>query len=64
MWGVMEIYNDTAFGREPISATEDHDLRDEFARSAHTRWWYAAIVVLDTLAILAFIVLVVIPKLT
>jgi hypothetical protein len=50
--------------REPISAPEDHDLRDESAASAHHRWWYAAIVALDTLAILAFIVWVVIPKLT
>jgi hypothetical protein len=64
MWDVMEIYNDTGFGREPISATEDHDLLDESARSAHHRWWYAAIVALDMVAILAFIVWVVIPKLT
>ena len=60
----MQIDEDTAIGRGSISALEDHDLRDEFARSAHTRWWYAAIVVLDALAILAFIVWVVIPKLT
>jgi hypothetical protein len=60
----MQIDNDTASGREPISATEDHDLRDESARSAHHRWLSAAIVALDTVAILAFIVWVVIPKLT
>jgi hypothetical protein len=60
----MQINNDTAFGREPISATEDQDLRDESARSAHHRWWYTAIVALDAVAILAFIVWVVIPKLT
>jgi hypothetical protein len=60
----MQIYDDTALRREPLSAQEDHDLRDESARSAHHRWWYAAIVALDTLAILAFIVWVVIPKLT
>jgi hypothetical protein len=60
----MHIYNDTAFGREPISAPEDHDLRDETARSAHRRWWYAAIVALDMVAILAFTARVVIPKLT
>ena len=59
----MQIDEDTAIGHGSISAL-DHDLRDEFARSAHTRWWYAAIVVLDALAILAFIVWVVIPKLT
>jgi hypothetical protein len=60
----MMIYVDTASRPEPISASEDHDLRDESAASAHHRWWYAAIVALDTLAILAFIVWVVIPKLT
>jgi hypothetical protein len=60
----MQIYDDTALRREPISALEDHDLRDESARSAHTRWWHAAIVTLDALSILAFIVWVVIPKLT
>lgn len=60
----MQIDEDTAIGHGSISALEDHDLRDEFARSAHTRWWYAAVVLLDALAILAFIVWVVIPKLT
>jgi hypothetical protein len=60
----MQIHEDTALRREPISALEDHDLSDEFARSARTRWWYAAIVTLDAIAILAFIVWVVIPKLT
>jgi hypothetical protein len=64
MWNVMQIYNDTAFGREPISAPEDNDLRDESARSARHRLWYAAIIALDAVAILAFIVWVVIPKLT
>jgi hypothetical protein len=61
---VLQSYDDTASRPEPISAPEDHDLRDESAASAHHRWWYAAIVALDTLAILAFIVWVVIPKLT
>jgi hypothetical protein len=60
----MQIYDDTALRREPISAPEDHDLRDESARSAHHRWRYAAIIALDAVAILAFIVWVVIPKLT
>ena len=64
MWDVMQIYDDTASRRAPISATEDHDLHDESARSAHHRWWSAAIVALDVVAILAFIVWVVIPKLT
>jgi len=61
---MMQTYEDTQLRREPISALEDHDLSDEFMRSAHTRWWYAAIVALDALAILAFIVWVVVPKLT
>jgi hypothetical protein len=60
----MQIYNDTTFRRGPISAPEDQDLRDESARSARHRWWYAAIVALDAIAILAFIVWVVVPKLT
>jgi hypothetical protein len=60
----MQTYDDTALRREPISALEDHDLRDEPTRSPHTRWWYAAVVAIDALAILAFIVWVVIPKLT
>ena len=60
----MQFSNDTAFGREPISAPQDQDLRDESARSARDRCWYAAIVALDAVAILAFIAWVVIPKLT
>jgi hypothetical protein len=43
---------------------EDHDLRDDSARSSHRGWRFAAIVALDALAILAFIAWVVIPKLT
>jgi hypothetical protein len=64
VWNVIQIDNDTASGLEPFSATEDHDLRDESARSARHPWWYAAIVALDTIAILAFIVWVAIPRLT
>lgn len=64
VWDVMLIYNDTAFGREPLSATEDPDLLDESARSARHRWWFAAIVAMDTIAILAFIVWVAVPQLT
>ena len=60
----MQILDDTTLRHEPISAPEDLDLRDEYARSAHHRWWYTAIVALDTLAILAFVAWVVIPKLT
>lgn len=43
---------------------DDPDLRDEHARRAARPGWYAAIVVLDVVAILAFIALVVIPRLT
>lgn len=60
----MQIFNEPTSGREPFSATEDHELRNESERSTRHRWWYAAIVALDTIAILAFIVLVAIPKLT
>ena len=60
----MQILDDTAFGYASISAAEDLDLRDEYARSSRQPFWYAAIVTLDTLAILAFITWVVIPRLT
>jgi hypothetical protein len=60
----MEIPDDTALRREANRAPEDHDLLDETTRSAHRGWLFAAIVALDALAILAFVVWVVIPKLT
>ena len=60
----MQILDDTALRHGPISAPEDLDLRDECARSTRHRWWFAAIVALDTLAILAFVAWVVIPRLT
>lgn len=60
----MEILEETTFRRGPRSAPEDLDLRDEHVRSTHHRWWFAAIIALDTLAILAFLAWVVIPKLT
>ena len=60
----MQTLDDTTLRHGSISAPEDLDLRDEYARSARHRWWYAAIIALDTLAILAFIVWVVLPKLT
>ena len=61
----MQILDDTTFGHaadlgaggSTISATSSRGRRA-------TAWWYAAIVTLDTLAILAFITWVVIPKLT
>lgn len=42
---------------------EDLELRDEHARSTARPGWYAAIVFLDVLAIVAFIALVVVPRL-
>ena len=60
----MAILEDTTIRRGRLSAAEDLDLRDERARSNHHRWWFAAILALDTLAILAFLAWVVIPKLT
>jgi hypothetical protein len=59
----MEILDETAV-RSPLAAPEDLDLRDEYARSMNHRWWFAAILSLDTLAILAFLAWVVIPRLT
>lgn len=61
---MMEILDKTTFRRGPLSAPEDLDLRDEYARSTHHRWWFGVILALDTLAILAFLTWVVIPKLT
>ncbi|HUF57980.1 MAG TPA: hypothetical protein VMR89_00585 [Actinomycetota bacterium] len=59
---MMEILEDTTSRRDRLSP--DLDLRDEYARSSHHRWWFGAILALDTLAILAFLAWVVIPKLT
>ena len=61
---MMEILEETTSRRGRFSAPADLDLRDEFARSTHHRWWFGAILALDTLAILAFLAWVVIPKLT
>ena len=60
---MMEILEETTFRNGRLSA-EDLDLRDEYARSTHHRWWFGVILALDTLAILAFLAWVVIPKLT
>ena len=60
----MEILEDTTSRRDRLSAPEDLDLRDEHARSTHHRWWFGTILALDTLAILAFLAWVVVPKLT
>ena len=54
--------------QEPIGATdlppEDRELRDEHARSTARPGLFAALVILDVLAIVAFVALVVIPRLT
>lgn len=60
----MAIRDDTALPREATRVPEDRDLRDETARSARRGWLFASIVALDTLAIMAFIAWVVIPRLT
>jgi hypothetical protein len=60
----MQVLDDTTLPHAEISAQEDLGLRDEYARSTGHRWWYAAIVMLDILAIVAFVALVVIPRLT
>lgn len=59
---MMEILEEGTFRRGRLSP--DLDLRDGDARSTHNRWWFGAILALDTLAILAFLAWVVIPKLT
>jgi hypothetical protein len=61
---MMEMRGDATLRRGAHRAPEDHDLLDESARSAHRGWLFAAIVALDALAILAFLVWVAIPKLT
>jgi hypothetical protein len=60
----METLEETTLRRGRLSAPEDLDLRDENAHSTHHRWWFAVILALDTLAILAFLAWVVFPKLT
>jgi hypothetical protein len=59
---VMKMSLDT--DRMSAPQIEDLDLRDEHARSDGRPGWYAVIVVLDAIAILAFVALVVIPRLT
>ncbi len=49
---------------DPGQPVADRELRDEHARSTARPVWYAAIVVLNLLAIVAFLALVVIPRLT
>jgi hypothetical protein len=62
---VMEMRVETeTFGAPTEVAPADRDLEDEAARAERRPAWYAAIVVLDALAILAFVTWVVIPRLT
>lgn len=44
-------------------SAEDRELRDDVAREARRPGWFAIVVVLDAIAILAFITWVVIPRL-
>ena len=60
----MAIRDETTLRHEANRTPEDHDLLDDSARSAHRGWLFASIVVLDALAIMAFVVWVVVPKLT
>lgn len=48
--------------REAGHEVDDRELRDEQARSAARPGWYAVIVVVDVLAILAFFAWVVVPR--
>lgn len=59
----MEMRVDTeAFAAGRVR--EDHDLRDDATRQARRPGWYALVVVLDAIAILAFITWVVVPRLS
>jgi hypothetical protein len=58
----MEPHGDT-FPEGPRS-TIDPDLHDERAASEIRRWVFGAILVLDLLAIVAFLGMVVVPRLT
>jgi hypothetical protein len=64
MSNVMSVRLDTGRHLQPVPAREDLELRDEHARSNRHPGWYAVILVLDALAILAFVAWVVLPRLT
>jgi hypothetical protein len=64
MSNVMKMRFDTGHDLQPVPAVEDLELRDESARSNRHPGWYAAVLVLDALAILAFVAWVVVPRLT
>jgi hypothetical protein len=61
---VMEMRVETERFVPPGEQAADHDLVDDAARAERRPGWYAAIVVLDAAAILAFVTWVVIPRLT
>lgn len=60
----METRLETERALVPSEVPDDRDLHDRSTRAARRPIWYAAIVVLDAAAILAFITWVVIPRLT
>jgi hypothetical protein len=59
----MEVHDDRMQGALADPRVRDEDLRDEAGTTRH-RGWYAAVLVLDAIAILAFVVWVVLPRLT
>jgi hypothetical protein len=62
---VMKVRSDALRDPSPTPDVEDDlELRDEHPRADRHPGWYAAILVLDALAILAFVVWVVVPRLT
>jgi hypothetical protein len=60
---VMEMRVETERAFLPSEVRDDRDLEDGSTRAARRPLWYAAIVVLDAAAIIAFITWVVIPRL-
>jgi hypothetical protein len=63
MSSVMEMRVEAEQAFLPSEVPEDRDLLDGSTRAARRPIWYAAIVVLDVAAIIAFITWVVIPRL-
>ncbi len=59
----MELHDDT-FPIGSRSTAIDPDLREERTTGVGRRWVFGAILALDLLAIVAFVALVVVPRLT
>lgn len=59
----MEMRVETERALLPSDVPVDRELRDGSTRAARRPMWYAAIVVIDIAAIVAFITWVVIPRL-